>query len=95
MSFYIDHFVSARVAKFTYGTEYNIRYDPTRPQHLKRSHNKTKNLEGKELLPDAYSTILTKVEIVSLWCIISLTKTEGLPSRRDKRVQAKVLLQGS
>lgn len=60
VSFHIDHFVSARVAKFTYGTNFSVRYTPSRPEHVKRSYKIFKNLDGNDLLPNAFSSILAK-----------------------------------
>ena len=34
--FHVDHFVTRRIAKFTYGTQYRIIYQPFDPEHVKR-----------------------------------------------------------
>jgi hypothetical protein len=63
MSFYLDHRVSARVAKKTYGVKCNTRFDPSDPTHLSRSKTKYTGISGYLYLPSKFDTILAKVRI--------------------------------
>ncbi|KAG6901746.1 hypothetical protein C0995_008311 [Termitomyces sp. Mi166 len=60
VSFYIDHFVSARVAKYAYGVEVNTYFDPTDDEHLSRFLTVFTDAAGYEMVPGAYSIILPK-----------------------------------
>ncbi|KAG2353445.1 hypothetical protein BDR07DRAFT_1367118 [Suillus spraguei] len=64
VSFYIDHLVSSRVARATYGTDCNTQYNSRDPEHLARQHKKFIGLTG-ELLPDYFQSILLKGTQVS------------------------------
>lgn len=63
MSFYLDHRVSARVAKKTYGVKCNTRFDPNDPTHLSRSETNYTGISGYLYLPNKFDTILAKVRI--------------------------------
>ncbi|KAI0773051.1 hypothetical protein BD413DRAFT_656213 [Trametes elegans] len=60
VSFYLEHFVSARVIKLTYGTVVNIDYDSRDPDHVSRSFGKIVRPSGRVVIPDSFSAILTK-----------------------------------
>ncbi|KAH0588423.1 hypothetical protein H2248_004272 [Termitomyces sp. 'cryptogamus'] len=60
VSFYIDHFVSARIAKYTYGIQICHRYKPSDPEHESRFLTVFTNAAGYEMVPGAYSIILPK-----------------------------------
>ncbi|KAI0326492.1 hypothetical protein GY45DRAFT_1381037 [Cubamyces sp. BRFM 1775] len=60
VSFYLDHFVSARVARVTYGLEVCARYDMGNPEHVARRHQRFTLPSGRVRLPDGFSAILTK-----------------------------------
>ncbi|KAF9262587.1 hypothetical protein L218DRAFT_960047 [Marasmius fiardii PR-910] len=60
ISFYLDHMVSARVSRFTYGIECIVFYQPSKPDHKKRSHTVYAKPSGKLALPGAFDTILPK-----------------------------------
>ncbi|KAI0668093.1 hypothetical protein C8Q78DRAFT_1081495 [Trametes maxima] len=60
VSFYLEHFVSARVIKVTYGTVVNIDYDVRDPEHVVRSAHKIVRPSGRVVIPDSFSSILTK-----------------------------------
>ncbi|KAF8989888.1 hypothetical protein BDQ17DRAFT_1547414 [Cyathus striatus] len=66
VSFYIDHFVSVRVAKFFYGTFCVAPYLPFKPDHVSRSAstfiNKT---NGKRCINGMFDVILPKNTAVS------------------------------
>lgn len=60
MSFYLEHFVSARIIKMTYGTVINTSYDPTDVEHIARNYKKIVRPSGRVVVPDFFSSILTK-----------------------------------
>ncbi|KAL0574104.1 hypothetical protein V5O48_007863, partial [Marasmius crinis-equi] len=60
VSFYLDHMVSARVARFTYGVECSTSYMPSDPEHRKRSHTLYTDVAGYQLVPDHFDHILVK-----------------------------------
>ncbi|KAI0628133.1 hypothetical protein C8Q77DRAFT_1162430 [Trametes polyzona] len=60
VSFYLEHFVSARVMKMSYGTIINTSYDPTDPDHVARSWKKIVRPSGRIVVPDFFSPILAK-----------------------------------
>ncbi|KAG7091390.1 hypothetical protein E1B28_010428 [Marasmius oreades] len=60
VSFFLDHMVSARVSRFTYGIECNVPYQPSKADHKKRSHTIFVKPSGKTALPGHFSTILPK-----------------------------------
>ncbi|KAI0318147.1 hypothetical protein OF83DRAFT_1171359 [Amylostereum chailletii] len=66
VSFYLDHYVSTRVAKLTYGTEGAIAYDPTKLSHLLRTDDAYTDLDGERYLPCAFYPIITKGTRVSV-----------------------------
>jgi hypothetical protein len=65
ISFYLDHYVRARVAKVTYGSPANIRYKPSDPEHIKRSTVKYMQADGMTYLPIGFMTVLPKDTQVS------------------------------
>ncbi|KAK7029533.1 hypothetical protein VNI00_014410 [Paramarasmius palmivorus] len=60
VSFYLDHCVSARVSRFTYGVECAVPYDQSNPEHRRRAHTTYVNPSGMRLVPGAFSPILPK-----------------------------------
>ncbi|EIN07325.1 hypothetical protein PUNSTDRAFT_144834 [Punctularia strigosozonata HHB-11173 SS5] len=59
--YYLDHLVTSRVARFTYGTSVFREYDPDLPEHLRRSHLvETHSRTGRSILDDGFSAILRK-----------------------------------
>ena len=62
VSFYLDHFVAARMSKIAYGVECSIPFDPTDKEHFNlRSPSMFISLAGVKQLPGAFSVILGKV----------------------------------
>ncbi|TFK64304.1 hypothetical protein BDN72DRAFT_861491 [Pluteus cervinus] len=62
VSYYIDHFVTTRVAKFDFGTSMSTDYCPSQNDHVLRLRGKYIGMDGAERLPGAFSTILPKVD---------------------------------
>ncbi|KAF9029411.1 hypothetical protein BDZ89DRAFT_1091791 [Hymenopellis radicata] len=60
ISFYLDHFVSARVANLTYGVGIGITFDCDDPEHLQRSHQTYYDAAGVRCVRGAFSCILEK-----------------------------------
>ncbi|KAI0738321.1 hypothetical protein C8Q80DRAFT_1113973 [Daedaleopsis nitida] len=60
VSFYLDHFVSARVMRSTYGVSCNVDFDDANPEHVARARLKVVRPSGRVVLPNAFSSILTK-----------------------------------
>jgi len=65
VSFYIDHLVSTRTARFSYGIKTNVTYDETDYEHRIREYKRYTKVTGVEALPCAFSTKLAKGESVS------------------------------
>jgi|ERR1700722_8400268 len=61
VSFYLDHIVSVRMARFTYGTEIITPYLPSDPEHIQRAHTKFTDMSGELMVPNVFDTILAKV----------------------------------
>ncbi|GLB37967.1 putative ATP binding [Lyophyllum shimeji] len=60
VSFYIDHFVTARVAKFACGVDCSIPYIPADFEHRQRYHAMWRDAAGIDRIPSAFDTILPK-----------------------------------
>ena len=61
VSYFIDHAVIARVSRYACGIRSNTPYKATNQEHLKRSSQASRDLDGKQRLPNAFSIILPKV----------------------------------
>ena len=68
VSFFIDHLVSSRTARFTYGTECNALYNEHDPEHLARRDNAFEGMTGYLEVPHAFESILKKVSQPCLLC---------------------------
>ncbi|KAH9940114.1 uncharacterized protein BXZ73DRAFT_43285 [Epithele typhae] len=58
--FFLEHFVSARVVKLTYGIKIVVDYKPTDPEHVQRASNTFSKQSGRVFLRDGFSPILKK-----------------------------------
>ncbi|KAM6497416.1 hypothetical protein JOM56_007889 [Amanita muscaria] len=65
VSYYLDHYVSARVSKYSYGLKINALFDPTDREHARRKHTKFMQADGEYRIPGGFSTILNKDTAVS------------------------------
>lgn len=65
VSFYIDHLVSSRVARTTYGTDCVTPYNSQDLEHLVRQHKSFIDITGSRLIPDYFQSILMKGTQVS------------------------------
>ncbi|KZT22437.1 hypothetical protein NEOLEDRAFT_1071368 [Neolentinus lepideus HHB14362 ss-1] len=60
LAFYLDHVVSKRVARITYGVEGTRSYDPSKLSHMVRLRKIFVQPSGRRMLPDAYLCIVSK-----------------------------------
>jgi hypothetical protein len=60
VSYFIDHLVSSRVSRFTYGTECSVPFNPFDMEHRARQKDVFRSASGILALPRAFSPILTK-----------------------------------
>ncbi|KAJ8585540.1 hypothetical protein M405DRAFT_705987, partial [Rhizopogon salebrosus TDB-379] len=65
VAYFLDHRVSARVAKFTYGTRCAVEFNRDNPQHMMRASLAIPRPSGRRVLPNAFSVILEKGTAVS------------------------------
>ncbi|KAG2116943.1 hypothetical protein DEU56DRAFT_931625 [Suillus clintonianus] len=68
VSFYIDHLVSSRVARATYGIECRGQYDSQNPEHQARKRTITTDVTGVLRVPSMFQSILLKGTQVSELC---------------------------
>jgi hypothetical protein len=61
VSYYLDHFVTGRISKFTYGAACCITYQPSNPEHVRRGHKSYLDAAGEKTLPDFFQTMLLRV----------------------------------
>ena len=61
VSFYVDHFVTGRISKYTYGVPCSTDYDPSDPEHIRREHKSFIDSMGEKLVPDHFITMLSRV----------------------------------
>ncbi|KIM58498.1 hypothetical protein SCLCIDRAFT_128166, partial [Scleroderma citrinum Foug A] len=65
VSFYIDHLVTTRAAKLTYGLTCLTPFQSGRADHVSRTNTKLRDLAGSWVLPNAFQSILKKGTQVS------------------------------
>ena len=63
-SFYIDHYVTARVAKASYGMKCNHVLDYSKEGHVKRISFSFTSPSGARRVPGAFQTILKKAGVL-------------------------------
>ena len=61
VSFYLDHYVTARVAKVSYGFQGSTSYFPDDPEHARRSQNVWARPSGREMISGGFITVLERV----------------------------------
>ena len=64
ISYYLDQFVVGRLLRSTYGIPTSIDYDPSDPEHRRRSRKKYMGITGEYQL-DTYTATLIKVAILA------------------------------
>ncbi|KAF8632488.1 hypothetical protein AX15_001857 [Amanita polypyramis BW_CC] len=65
VSFSIDHFVTTRVSRYTYGVEFNPVFKKSNPERVTRAHMCYVNLSGFRQVPNGFATILPRDTAVS------------------------------
>ncbi|KAG5351000.1 hypothetical protein C0989_008363 [Termitomyces sp. Mn162] len=60
ISFYLDHFVAVRIAKYSYGVECTVLYEEHNREHRARSSRLYTSLTGLQRLPGYFDAILRK-----------------------------------
>ncbi|KAH9933533.1 hypothetical protein B0H21DRAFT_699461 [Amylocystis lapponica] len=65
LSFYLDHFVSVRIARYTYGVEIYKDFNPYNAEHVKRSHRISTQPSGCRVITGAFHSVLGKGTQVS------------------------------
>ncbi|RDB20569.1 hypothetical protein Hypma_012275 [Hypsizygus marmoreus] len=60
VSFYIDHFVTARVAKYSYGLSCTVRYNDADDEHKSRVGSRYMDVDGYDKIPDYFQALLPK-----------------------------------
>ena len=65
VAFYLDHSVSARMARMTYGTRCAIEYKKDDPEHIARAGTVIPRPSGRTVIPNVFSPILKKGEQVT------------------------------
>ena len=59
--YYVDHFVTTRISKFTYCVLGNIVYDPSNPEHVRRIHQSWVDAVGDGCIAGHLDTMLIRV----------------------------------
>jgi len=68
VSYNIDHLITARVAKLTYGIFCTTAFDSKQADHVSRENTKFRsNLSGSYRVPNVFSSILKKVVLSYDW----------------------------
>lgn len=65
VSYHLDHFVRSRVAKYSYGVQATMPYDPSNPEHMTRRHFVYTDLTGRKRIRRFFDVILRKDTCVS------------------------------
>jgi len=60
ISYYVDHFVTGRISKFTYGVPCSVLYNATNPEHVRRAHKTYTDGMGDKRISGCFDTMLTK-----------------------------------
>lgn len=83
VSFYLDHFVAVRVAKFSYGARCFRIYNAKDQEHAKRSSSAYVGIDGEKHIPNGFEVVLHKVYSISpfyspFYLHISLPEYSGI-----------------
>ncbi|KAM6493771.1 hypothetical protein JOM56_010132, partial [Amanita muscaria] len=65
VSYYLDHYVTTRVARLSYGVMTSHLFNDKNPEHLDRESTKLTQANGKSYIPGIFDTILIKDTEVS------------------------------
>lgn len=67
LSFYLDHYVEARIARYDFGVRLTMTYNPMSVEHSQRVANCDIGPTGEIKISGGFSTILSKVSSLSFW----------------------------
>ena len=62
VSFFLDHYISVRVARVTLGIKLSLLYDKNKEDHRRRSNDTWANAAGTKLVKNSFRVILAKVK---------------------------------
>src|SRR5258706_68368 len=89
ISFYVDHFVTRRISKFTYGAACNVSYHFFNPEHRRRKSLSFLNPAGERRVPGYFGTMLLQVCHPSplMILLVSLAPLQGTKVLEDQEVR--------
>ncbi|KAF8345174.1 hypothetical protein F5887DRAFT_1196352 [Amanita rubescens] len=58
--FYLYHYVTSRITRYTYGIKSSIRFDESNTEHQRRASSKQEQYDGTMVLPNAFDIILPR-----------------------------------
>jgi hypothetical protein len=61
VSYYVDHFVTGRISKFTYGVFGDPVFNSSDPEHVRRANASYVNAMGDRRVPGRFYTMLPRV----------------------------------
>ena len=88
ISFNIDHSVTSRVSRYTYGVECCPTFDPDNLEHIARAHTREAGPSGTLVVPNGFSGILSKVSILfykTCGCFIFRVQDTEVSEEREFR----------
>jgi hypothetical protein len=87
VSFYLDHFVSARIAKNTDGVKVLVQYQPQNAEHRTRSMSLQRSASGEWEVPNGFSAILQKASCLrtSRFTVLTRQKNTRVSVEREFR----------
>ncbi|PIL34591.1 hypothetical protein GSI_03370 [Ganoderma sinense ZZ0214-1] len=92
VSFFLDHFVSSRVMKMTYGTYVCVKYNADKPEHRARRSKKYVRPSGEVVLSGRFDTVLRKgTRVCENEEILQTYLQEAEDSHGLDRLQAQVI----
>lgn len=68
--FYLYHYVTSRITRYTYGIKSSIRFDESNPEHQRRASSKQEQYDGIIVLPNAFDIVLPKVRMALTYRIV-------------------------
>ncbi|KAJ7681552.1 hypothetical protein B0H14DRAFT_3678127 [Mycena olivaceomarginata] len=77
VSFYLDHYVSARISKHTYGIECIVNYNATNAEHRARSKTTHKDAAGRLVVPKSFFPHSDKVHADTSEIVKALKPRKG------------------
>lgn len=90
--FYLYHYVTSRITRYTYGIKSSIRFDESNPEHQRRASSKQEQYDGIVVLPNAFDIILPKVRMaLTQWIVVeNYYQLVEHASERDEGIQEEI-----